>query len=118
MNDINNGYDRWLTTLPDDNDPEQEYCEYCGQPMELCTKGYTHLTCVNQFCPEKWTNEIVHNMANHLVEVEQELADAKDSLRYANARITNLTTIRIRREDRIQELEEEIEKLTQSQQGE
>lgn len=96
------------TRQPKD-EPEAEYCESCGQPMELCTKGYTHFTCVNLFCPEKFqeSTQVVQDMANHIVEVEQELADTKNDLKYANARIANLKT-RLER----------AEKLTQNQQGE
>lgn len=77
---------------------EAEYCEHCGKEMEYHQDRLDKKTldiwwkCTNEFCPEKWTSEIVHNMANHLAEVEQELADAKCDLEYANARITNLKT--------------------------
>lgn len=67
--DINNGYDRWLTTPPDDDAPEQEYCEHCSEPMELTDKGYIDWDCVNQFCPEKFEKyaiAVVLDMANHL----------------------------------------------------
>lgn len=108
---INNGYDRWLTTPPDE--PEAEYCESCGQEMTYHEYTYSggypsdkYFTCENQFCPEKFekykggTISVVLDMSNHLVEVEQELADTKADVKFLRSRVNHL------------------EKLTQSQQGE
>lgn len=106
MNDINNGFDRHLDP-PDEID--QEYCESCGQPMELTDKGYIDWDCVNQFCPEKFekykggTIAVVLDMSNHLAEVEQELADLK--VKYQQ--LKNITLF-----------QRSSTNLTQSQQGE
>ena len=112
------------TRQPPD-EPEAQFCEDCGEEMEyrlydiVATKFIKDgFRCNNPFCPDKFAIECgttVIEMANHLVEVEQDLKYAKAALKYAEARIVNLTTIRIRREDRIEELENQIEELTRSQ---
>ena len=103
------------TRQPKD-EPEAEYCESCGQEMEFHNPSLIdpdpYFECNNQFCPEKFekydgVEAVVKDMSERLAEVEQELADTKNDLKYANARITNLKT-RLER----------AEKLTQSQQGE
>ena len=81
---------------PPEDDVEQEYCEYCNKPMEYHQDRLDKKTldiwwkCTNEFCPEKWTSEIVHNMANHLAEVEQELADAKADVKFLRGRVNAL----------------------------
>jgi hypothetical protein len=103
--DINNGYDRHLD--PQDEE-ESRCCEYCGQEMELIPdyEQYeylksTYYKCMNQFCPSKFDikcGTTVIEMANHLVEVEQELLD----LKIAYKQLLNVAK----------------ERLTQSQKGE
>ena len=92
---INNSYDRHLD--PPDDDIEQEYCEYCNQELEYHEDRLDKKTvdiwwkCTNPFCPEKWTSEIVHNMADHLVEVEQELHDLYIKYNAKSAKLLLLT---------------------------
>ena len=105
------------TRQPPD-EPETEFCEDCGEEMAEIHDwdGVSSHRCTNVMCSSKFNaGEVAYVMANHLVEVEQDLKDAKTALKYAEARIVNLTTIRIRREDRIEELENQIEELTRSQ---
>ena len=105
------------TRQPPD-EPEAQFCEDCGEEMAEIHDwdGVSSHRCTNVMCPSKFNaGEVAFVMANHLVEVEQDLKDAKTALKYAEARIVNLTTIRIRREDRIEELENQIEELTRSQ---
>jgi uncharacterized protein HemY len=119
MMDINNGYDRHLD--PPDSD-EAIFCEYCGQEMEYIVSDAS-FWCENQFCPEKWTNEIVHNMAEHLVEVEQELRDTQlklkstqNTLGYVRNTIAQVQMENNAHEVTIETLERLLnERLTQSQ---
>ena len=95
-----NDWDIEDTRQPKD-EPEAEYCETCGQEIE-----YTE--CDNKFCPDKFSAKVVVQMAEHLVEVEQELSDLKVKFKMAE----NLENYRA---NQVRELHE---KLTQSQQGE
>jgi hypothetical protein len=110
--DINNGYDRHLD--PPDSD-EAVFCEFCGQEMEHKEDfSGEYNVCINLYCPIFFVGK-AEDMANHLVEVEQELRDTQSSLKYVRARLSNVQLIRERREKTIEELESQIEKLTQSQ---
>lgn len=80
-------HNNWDKYLDPPDEIEGQDCEYCGQEMELCTKGYTRFECVNPFCPSKFNEagefpgSIVCEMSEHLAEVEQELADTKLKLK-------------------------------------
>lgn len=97
------------TRQPED-EPEQEYCESCGQEMEFHNPSLIdpdpYFECNNQFCPEKFDKKdglLVHEMSERLAEVEQELADLK--VKYQQ--LKNITLF-----------QRSSTNLTQSQQGE
>jgi hypothetical protein len=80
------------TRQPDDG-VESETCPYCGQDMTYHCMPDSSRTkeswfeCDNQFCPSKFDKlkygSVVINMAEHLVEVEQELRETKTKLKYS-----------------------------------
>jgi hypothetical protein len=117
------------TRQPKD-EPEQEYCEFCGQPMEYHCDRLDKRTkdeywkCTNQFCPEKFIHSIdvfpydvkvIMDMAQELVECRQSLKSAQDSLKYVRNRLAYVERVRQEREETIRILELVIENLTPSQ---
>jgi hypothetical protein len=107
MKDINSGYDRWLTTPPDD-EGEQQYCEYCNSELEWTYEGF--MPCNNPFCPEKFekykggTIAVVMDMAEHLAEVEEKLKSTQSSLKYVRNSLAYVEGIRQERENNIEAL--------------
>jgi len=71
MNSVS-GYDKWLTTPPDD-DPICE--DGCGET--LVRDAWTHeWICVNKFCPTKFQG-VEQEMANTLVDALEEIRTLK-----------------------------------------
>lgn len=107
------------TRQPPD-EPEAQFCEDCGEEMEYHfgneeTWDDSYFKCNNKFCPSKIeigaNPKVVIAMARYLVEVEQDLRDAKADLKYAEARITNLVVLVNRYRGT------EFDNLTRSQHG-
>lgn len=77
----------WDKYLDPPEEPEEEYCESCGEPMEvmgeLFEKVYTK--CSNLYCPSKHTG-LALNMAI-------ELADTKASLDEMKKKVNHLVRL-------------------------
>lgn len=75
---MNSSYDRWLTTPPDDNEPEIPICESCGHEKEILDNfgGQRYTKCVNPYCPDKH-----EGIAKEMAETIVELVDTIDCLR-------------------------------------
>lgn len=76
---MNSSYDRWLTTPPDDNEPEIPLCEACGHEMSSVYPDGSDPHCFNRFCPDKHV-EIMKEMAELIVDQAETIDGLKTKI--------------------------------------
>ena len=88
MNSIS-GYDKWLTTPPDE--PEAIFCVDCGDEMDESYLTGKLLPCGNVFCPSKFEeNSTEREMAVELVNALEESRTLKAQLARSRREVARL----------------------------
>jgi len=64
------------------DEPEAEYCESCGEEMEILDNfdGQRYTKCVNQYCPDKHVG-IMKEMAELIVDQAETIDELKTKIR-------------------------------------